>query len=232
MIFEPAQVHPHNLTILYLHDADSDVLNNDATLSLWLSEHGIRFAAPISGPTWWLDYPTSQQHDKVTPIQSLAYEFAGELQRQWSIPPRCIGVLGVGMGGQGALMLSYRHPRTFPVVAAIAPAVDFHQLVPHDDPFLTETFGSREWARQHTAILHVHPLNWPSAQFFCCDPQDPFWFDSSDRLHMKLHSMGIPHTCDLETTTNGDPRQYVPRMLPIALDFLRENVTRERLRIV
>ena len=50
------------------------------------------------------------------------------IEERWGIEPPKIAMLGVSMGGQGALQLSFRHAAQFPVVAAISPAVDFHQL--------------------------------------------------------------------------------------------------------
>ena len=67
-----------------------------------------------------------------------------------------MGLTGISMGGQGVLQLAYRHPRTFPVVAALAPAIDFHQWYGRGLP-LDEMFDSREAARQATALLQIHP---------------------------------------------------------------------------
>ena len=61
-------------------------------------------------------------------------------------------------------------------------------------------YRDAEQARQDTATLHIHPLNWPRHQWFCCDPADYRWHDSADRLRMKLYSLGVPYECDLETT--------------------------------
>jgi S-formylglutathione hydrolase len=165
-------------------------------------------------------------------MEYLREDLLPALKESLNVTPPQVGLLGIGMGGQGALMLSYRFPRQFPVVAALAPAIDFHQLVPQDDPLLTEVFGGREWARQHTPILHVHPLNWPPHQFFCCDPTDYAWFDSSDRLRMKLNSIGIPCTCDLDTSGGGHSWNYFNLMMPRAIQFVLDGLERERLRIV
>jgi S-formylglutathione hydrolase len=169
---------------------------------------------------------------RFTPQQFLAQHLFPHLQKAWQLPDRRMAICGVGMGGQGALLQAYRHPRVVPVVGAIAPAIDFHQLVPQTDELLTEVFANREWARQHTAILHVHPLNYPPCQYFCCDPQDYLWFDSSDRLRMKLSSIGIPFEADLETTADGDRLVYARQMWPRMLESLLQGLERERLRVV
>jgi S-formylglutathione hydrolase FrmB len=89
-----------------------------------------------------------------------------------------------------------------------------------------------EDARQDTALLHIHPLNWPRNQFFCCAPSDERWHSSADRLRMKLASLGIPFECDLETDNGGHSYQYFTHMAPRAVSFIAQRLDRERLRVV
>ena len=135
------------------------------------------------------------------------------------------------MGGQGALRFSYRHHDTFPVVAAISPAIDFQTLFDKDEQ-LQSMYRDREAARQDTALLNVHPLNWPRQQFFCCDPADHRWYDSADRLRMKLWSLGVPHECDLETTAGGHGFAYYNAMAEKTIRFLADALESERRRLV
>ncbi len=133
-------------------------------------------------------------------------------------------------------MLSYRNPSRFPVVAAITPKIDFHLLVNDSHEIPSSIYEEEEYARQDTAILHIHPLNWPRQQFFCCDPADP-WFDGSDRLRMKLGSTGIPFEFDLETsvgetTTAGDVDAYLRRMAPRVVEFVSQRLEMERMRLI
>lgn len=93
-------------------------------------------------------------------------------------------------------------------------------------------YGDPESARQDTALLHVFPLNWPRHQFFCCDSQDYRWFDSVDRLRMKLGSIGIPFESDMETSGGGHGFDYYNAMAARAVSFLANALDRERLRIV
>jgi hypothetical protein len=87
-------------------------------------------------------------------------------------------------------------------------------------------------ARQDTATLHIHPLNWPRHQFFCCDPADTRWHESADRLRMKLWSLGVPFECDLETSAGGHSFEYASHMAPRAIDFIAKSLEQERLRLV
>ncbi len=135
------------------------------------------------------------------------------------------------MGGQGALRISYKHPDLFAVVAAISPAIDF-QLRYDEDEILQQMYSDPEAVRQDTATLHIHPLNWPRHQLFCCDPADHRWWDSADRLKMKLWSLGVPHECDLETTNGGHGFEYYNAMAERAVGFIAELPAQERRRFV
>ena len=98
---------------------------------------------------------------------------------RWNARPPQLALLGVSMGGQGALRMAYKHPNVFPTVAAISPAIDFQKRIDEGvDPGLDYMYRDAEDARQDTATLHIHPLNWPRNQFFCCDPTDYRWHDS------------------------------------------------------
>jgi S-formylglutathione hydrolase FrmB len=136
------------------------------------------------------------------------------------------------MGGQAALRMAYKHPSVFPTVAAISPAIDFQKRIEEGiDPGLDFMYRDAEDARQDTATLHIHPLNWPRHQWFCCDPDDERWWDSADRLRMKLYSLGVPHLCDLETRAGGHTWKYFVRMAEPALAFVVDRLEKERLRV-
>ena len=100
------------------------------------------------------------------------------------------------------------------------------------DETLPLMYASAEAARQDTATLHVHPLNWPRHLWFCCDPTDYRWHESAERLRMKLAALGIPYDCDLETEGGGHGFEYYDRMAEPALEFIVERLERERLRVV
>jgi S-formylglutathione hydrolase len=143
------------------------------------------------------------------------------------------------MGGQGALRLAYRHPAVFPVAAAIAPAIDFHKAMreagEREDgeayDTLWELFGDVERARQDTAILHVHPLNWPRHQFFASDPDDVHWHDGAVRLHSKLAALGIPHTAALEARGGGHSAAYFDQVAADVLRFILSALDQEARRL-
>ena len=156
---------------------------------------------PITGRSWWSDricreFDPQVSADKYVRAQRDAV-YSRALRRR---PPR-IALLGTSMGGQGALRFSFRYPAQFPIVAAMSPAID-HQVRYYEegeDGTLAEMYDSPEAMRQDTATLHVHPLNWPRNMWFCCDPTDYRWHESTERMRSKLAASGIPYDCDLET---------------------------------
>ena len=236
-VFMPQQRNEHGYVILYLHGVQdpnlhfSELRGKQTFLDLF-EKNGLAVVSPQCGPCWWTNR-LSRAFDQNLTAQSYLLDnvlpfIADELGTE---PPR-VALLGTSMGGQGALKLSYLFPDTFPIVSAIAPAVDFQLRVREGDPILMEMYGDPESARQDTAILHIHPLNWPRNQFYCCDPADRRWFDSSDRLRMKLGSLGVPFECDLETSAGGHSFDYYNHMAEKAIGYLATALDRERLRVV
>jgi len=156
------------------------------------------------------------------------------IRERWGAEPPRIALLGTSMGGQGALRFAFKYPRQFPVVAALAPAIDYQlrYYEEGEEGTLAQMYDSPEDVRQDTATLHVHPLNWPVHTWFCCDPTDLRWYDSAERLRSKLVASGIPHECDLETEAGGHHWAYYNAMAPTAVGFIATRLERERLRLV
>jgi S-formylglutathione hydrolase len=204
-VFAPPDPLPGR-ALVSLHDLRGESLRDCPPLCAAVEAARLPVIAPQAGRCWWLDRPIAGFDATLTPERFVIDRLRPEIEARFGVRPPGIAVIGIGMGGQGALRLAYRHPAVFPVSAAIAPAIDFHrgmrEAADRDDgelfDTLWESFGDVERARQDTAILHVHPLNWPRHQFFASDPADPHWHDGADRLHSKLVALGIPHTALLE----------------------------------
>ncbi len=232
-VFEPAAPSPHGYVVIYLHCNLSASLRGYPAFTEQFERHGLRVIAPITGQSWWTDriWPEFDPH-----ISAEAYvlqRVVPYVTEHWNARPPQLALLGVSMGGQGALRMAYKYPNVFPTVAAIAPAIDFQKRIDEGiDPGLLEMYGDAEEARQDSALLHIHPLNWPRNQFFCCDPADLRWHDSVDRLRMKLWSLGVPFECDLETTAGGHSFEYASHMAERIISFLAARLEQERRRVV
>lgn len=230
-MFEPDAPSPHGYVVLYLHGVHLNRLVDKPAFTAEFERHGLRVFVPMTARSWWTDKICSEFDSRLTAERHVLANVLPHLAERWNAAPPRIGLLGTSMGGQGALRFAFKYPNLFPVVAALSPAIDYHQRFDEGDETLPLMYPDREAARQDTAILHVHPLNWPRHQFFCCDPKDYRWFDSADRLRMKLYSLGVPHECDLETTGGGHGFEYYSRMAPRAIGFVAERLERERLRV-
>ncbi len=207
--------------ILFLHDLDGVTPFDRESWRTLIEASSLPVICPRAGRTWWL--PVATPGFEIGPLNWVVQAIVPWIEQELGIRPPRLAVIGVGMGGGGALNLAFRHARKIPVVAAISPAIDFHEAQ-EVDPLLGEVFATREAARQQTPTLHLHPLNWPLAMRMACDPSDPLWFDGCERLASKLDSSSIPYDRDFTTTTGGNREAYDAAQLRIALEYVREKL--------
>ena len=210
--------------VLFLHGHGRIMLNENETFSRLFKQHRLVAVCPDGGRSWWLDRICSDFSTDISPQQWLVDCLLPFIDDRFKIQPPKVAVLGISMGGQGALQLSFRHAGQFPVVAAVSPAVDFYQLFGQGLP-LDEMFVDAEDARQASVVLNLHPLAWPRHQWFCCDPQDTDWFDGCTRLGMKLSSSGVLHERDLETSAGGHGWDYFNHMAAAAVAHLAKGLS-------
>jgi S-formylglutathione hydrolase FrmB len=230
-VFEPARPSSHGYVIVYLHCSEAASLRGYPAFVREFEKHGLRVIEPVTGRSWWTSRVWPEFDAQISAEAYVLGHVVPYIAKRWNSRPPQLALLGVSMGGQGALRMAYKYPDLFPTVAAISPAIDYQKrIVEGVDPGLDFLYRDAEDARQDTALLHIHPLNWPRNQFFCCDPSDLRWHESADRLRMKLASLGVPFECDLETEAGGHSFDYASHMAPRAVGFLAERLDRERLR--
>ena len=193
---------------------------------------GLRAIVPAGGDVWWLERVVPSFDPVTSPAMLVCGAVLAEVERRFGVKPPGVALIGCGAGGQGALGIAYRRPETFPVVAAVAPAIDFHLAMREGlegSGVLWDVYDDVESARQDTAILHVHPLNWPRHQFFAADADDPFWYDGVVRLHGKLAALGVPHEWLLDRVEVA--REFADAAAEAAVAFVVDRLGRESRRI-
>ncbi len=208
---------PPRHTVVFLHGYDGTGLRDNADYTQEFERHRLDVICPRGPRCWWCDAIYPPFDSEVSPVEFLAHEIPKLTDRTK------LGVFGIEMGGQGALQLAYRHARTFPVVAAISPKVDFddwHGL----GTSLDEIFPDSEAARQATATLHIHPLDWPRHHLLLCDPADIYCRDGVTILASKLSSSGIAFEDDLRTTHGGYGWEYANAMAGKVVGYLAEKL--------
>lgn len=215
---------PYPGAVLYLHGYAGESLQQSAEFTSLLEQERLPVICPQGGKSWWLPVTTPEFPDQ-SPLDYLRNEVTPWAQARWGLSSRQLALLGVSMGGQGALQLAYRHALEYPVVVAISPAIDFDRIYGRGYS-VEEIFPDAEAARQETVTLHLHPLNWPKSQFFCSDPLDQNWHEGCDRLASKLSSSGVPFECELGASQGGHGWEYFNFMAPRAVDFIVRGLRR------
>jgi S-formylglutathione hydrolase len=226
--YEPPNVR---YGVLFLHDTDGMTLSRrPESTSLFDALH-LACVCPHGDQTWWTDRICVGFDLRVTAERHLIDQVLPFFARRWGLNPRSVGLLGFGMGGQGALRLAFKHPEQFPVVAAVAPSLDYYEEYGRGTP-LDGMYDSKEQCRQDTALLHLHPTHYPAHIFYCIDPGDILWYRGADRLHEKMNALGVPHESDFSTRAGGHSWEYFMSMAGRALRFIESGLEQEARRLL
>jgi pimeloyl-ACP methyl ester carboxylesterase len=217
--------------VLFLHGMGLETLRDRAAFTRLFDELRLACVCPHGQRSWWGDRPCAEFDPVLTPERHLVQNVLPFFDERWRLPPRGIGLLGISMGGQGALRLAFKYAQVFPVVAAMSAAIDYYEIHGQGTP-LDAMYDSKEQCRQDTATMHVPPVNPPPHIFFCIDPKDSDWYRGNDRLHEKLSALGIEHTADLTTQAGGHGWVYFNHMAEPAIRFLYRGLEKESLRLL
>ena len=178
-VFVPEHSSRHDFTIIYLHDLNQQGLKDKKAFEESFEKSGLRMISPYTARSWWSDKLCAEFDPSQTAESYLINKVLPWIHSHWGAKPPQIGLLGVGMGGQGGLRLGFKYPDTFPLVAAITPFIDHQQCWQEQGSLLNQMYPGEEAVRQDTATLHIHPLYWPRNIWFCCDPMEAFWLESA-----------------------------------------------------
>jgi len=173
--------------VIVLHTSTNQIPD----LTPYFQRSNLAACMPFLPNSWWVK----------TAEQCVVEQVVPWMQNRWNLRPNGIAVLGVEMGGQGAVRLGFKYPELFPVVASLNGAFDFHDLYGHGTP-LDELYTSRERARQDTAVLNINPYRVPPHTWFGCDSESE-WYRGNDRLDEKLNAYGLAHTANLDLPADG-----------------------------
>ncbi|MBI1832036.1 MAG: esterase [Planctomycetes bacterium] len=230
-VYEPAGNGGPRFGILFLHPLGLETLGGRPAYTKIFDQRELVCLCPHAGRSWWADRVCAEFDPALTPQKHVLENVLPIFRERWGLGPRSIGLVGISMGGHGALRLALKHPELFPVVAGIASALDYHDLYGQGTP-LDDMYDSKEQCRQDTAILHIHPSHWPVHLYFCIDPDDDAWYRGNDRLHEKLSALGIPHTIDFTTQAGGHSWQYFDSMAEPVLRFVCDGLEKESRRLL
>lgn len=230
-VYEPPDLARPRFGVLHLHDEDGATLRDRPAFTRLFDELKLVCVCPAGGPSWWADRVCVEFDPAVTAERYVLDQVLPFFAGRWGLRPRSVGLQGIGMGGQGALRLAFKHAELFPVVAAIAPSLDYHERYGAGSP-LDAMYDSKEQCRQDTALMHVPPYKPPPHVFYAIDPDDVEWYRGNDRLHEKLNALGVPHEHDFTTTAGGHTWEYFNRLAERVERFVHAGLEYESRRLL
>jgi pimeloyl-ACP methyl ester carboxylesterase len=217
--------------VLFLHAYDGRSLRDQSAFTGLFDAFGMVCVCPFAPHSWWADRACPVFDLHLTAEQHLLRNVVPEFKERWRLEPRALALLGVSMGGQGALRLAFKDPTTFAVAAGVASAIEYHELYGQGLP-LDEMYDSKEQCRQDTAPMLIHPSRFPPHLLFCCDPDDAHWYRGNDRLHEKLNALGVEHEVDLTTRAGGHTWAYFNHMADRVVRFLHAGLEQQSRRLL
>jgi pimeloyl-ACP methyl ester carboxylesterase len=230
-VYQPAAITRARFGVLYLHDREGETLKDRSVYTTLFDQLNLICICPSAAGAWWTDRIYAEFDPALTAERYLLEAVLPFVKKHYQLAPPAIGLLGIGMGGQGALRVAFKHPEQFPVVAAVGAALDCHEIYGRD-PSLMVLYASKEHCRQDTALLHIHPSSYPPYIFFAADPDDALWFRGNDRLHEKLTALGVPHQVNLTSRAGGRAGEYVNRLADMAVRFLYNGLEQQSRRLL
>jgi S-formylglutathione hydrolase len=230
-VYDPPGPGRPRFGLLFLHPYGLETLCGKPAYERLLAELRLGCICPHGGRSWWADRVCTEFDPVLTPERHVVGNVLPWFEGRWGLRPRSVGLSGASMGGQGALRIAFRHPQLFPAVAAVAPAIEYHELY-GQGLALDEMYDSKEQCRQDTVPTHIDPGHPPRHLFFCVDPDDPYWYRGAERLREKLAALGVAYECDLATRAGGHSWDYFSHMADRSLRFLTAALDQESRRLL
>src|SRR3954447_22939511 len=111
-VYLPPTRNPHGYVVLYLHGVHENRLVDKPAFIEQFDRHGLAVVAPLTGRSWWTDKICNEFDRTISAEKHVLQNVLSFIEQRLEAKPPRIGLLGTSMGGQGALRLAYKHPRT------------------------------------------------------------------------------------------------------------------------
>src|SRR5262245_28110438 len=109
-VYRPAGVAKPRFGVLFLHGTGGETLRERPAFTGLFDELNLPCASPMAGPCWWVDRLVPEFDARITPEQFLRESMLEFFRERFGLLPRSLGLLGISMGGQGALRLAFKYP--------------------------------------------------------------------------------------------------------------------------
>ena len=207
---------PHSVVYL-LHGAGgsytywSDEMDNLDTLS---STNGvIMVLVDAQGNSWYFDSPVNSSLRMETYVSQELLPYIDSAYHTYDMP-QGRAIMGLSMGGHGALFLALRHQELFGWAGSMAGGVDFSTFNNHwDIPSLLGPFkkNKKRW-KEYTVNHHAATLESIEVQLMIDCGEDDFFLEGNNALHDILTERGIEHRYN--TYPGGHSASYWTARLP------------------
>jgi S-formylglutathione hydrolase FrmB len=165
-------------------------------------------------------------------------EFIPFIEKQYRIRPQkeFRAIAGLSMGGNGALLLSMRHPDLFSSCVAMSAGTFTDEEILADDSYdryfgniygpKTKDAVSGHWKAYSPLYLldSVEKEKLKSVRFYIDCGDDDFLYKGNSALHIKMRDLGIPH--EFRVRNGGHEWSYWRTGLYDGLKFISEKFHR------
>ena len=165
------------------------------------------------GNSWYFDSPVNASLRMETYVTQELLPYIDSAYHTYDIP-QGRAIMGLSMGGHGALFLALRHQELFGWAGSMAGGVDFSTFTNHwDIPTLLGPYtkNKKRW-RQYTVNHHAATLETIEVQLMIDCGEDDFFLEGNNALHDILSERGIEHR--YSTYPGGHSASYWTARLP------------------
>lgn len=213
---DQSSTEPHSVVYL-LHGAGgcytywSDEMDNLDTLSS--SNEVIMVLVDAQGNSWYFDSPVNSSLRMETYVTQELLPYIDSAYHTYDMP-QGRAIMGLSMGGHGALFLALRHQELFGWAGSMAGGVDFSTFTNHwDIPSLLGPYkkNKKRW-KEYTVNHHAATLDLVDVQLMIDCGEDDFFLEGNNALHDILTDRGIEHRYN--TYPGGHSASYWTTRLP------------------
>ena len=213
---DQSSTEPHSVVYL-LHGAGgsytywSDEMDNLDALS---STNGVIVVlVDARGNSWYFDSPVNSSLRMETYVTQELLPYIDSAYHTYDMP-QGRAIMGLSMGGHGALFLALRHQELFGWAGSMAGGVDFSTFNNHwDIPSLLGPFkkNKKRW-KEYTVNHHAATLESIEVQLMIDCGEDDFFLEGNNALHDILTERGIEHRYNIYP--GGHSAEYWTARLP------------------
>ena len=215
--------------MLHGYGGNQQQWRDDAVLGPLADRYGVVLVLPDGGHNgWWLDSPVRAHRGYETHV---VYALASFIERRFGARPgrSARALVGLSMGGHGAITLALKHPDRYCAAASLSGVLDLErhpeewelaaQLGPMAESRPAWRQNSARWLVERLPALFAADL--APALSLSCGTSD-FAFQENEEVHRRLVELEVPHA--YETPEGGHDHGYWKARVETQIRFLMQHL--------